>query len=144
MALIGSLGVNTFFVLSGFLITWLLLREWDLNHTLSLSDFYYRRALRIFPAYYFFVLITIVADLFFGNNQIQPAILPALTYTTNYFNVFNNHPPLSTAHTWSLAIEEQFYLVWPVRDGPVYLNNFFHSLSGSVAPVMPPSVKVAS
>ena len=114
LAPVGGLGVITFFVLSGFLITWLLLKEWNKTGTISFSKFYYRRSLRIFPAYYFFILITVSADLLLGNHEIKPAIIPALTYTTNYFNVFYDHPPLSTAHAWSLAIEEQFYLLWPL------------------------------
>ena len=110
---LGGLGVNTFFVLSGFLITWLLLNEWNKSSDISLRKFYLRRTLRIFPAYYFFIIVSVIVDLMLGNEEIKPAILPALTYTMNYFNVFYDHPPLSVAHTWSLAIEEQFYLIWP-------------------------------
>lgn len=110
---IGGLGVNTFFVLSGFLITWLLLNEWDSCSSISLKGFYLRRVFRIFPAYYFFLAITISADLLLGNSEIKPAIIPSLTYTINYYNVIHGHPSLSVAHMWSLAIEEQFYLLWP-------------------------------
>ncbi len=110
---LGGLAVNTFFVLSGFLISWLLLNEWNKSSDISLRKFYLRRTLRIFPAYYFFIIVTITADLVLGSEEIKPAILPALTYTMNYFNVFYDHPPLSVGHTWSLAIEEQFYLIWP-------------------------------
>jgi len=110
---IGSLAVNTFFVLSGFIITWLLLTEWNKSSDISLRHFYLRRTLRIFPAYYVFIIITISADLILGSDEIKPAILPSLTYTMNYFNAFYGHPSLSVAHTWSLAIEEQFYLIWP-------------------------------
>ena len=112
-AALGGLGVNTFFVLSGFLITWLLLNEWNKYNTISIRRFYTRRMLRIFPAYYFFIFVTVTADLLLGNDEIKPAILPALTYTTNYFNIIYDHPGLSVAHAWSLAIEEQFYLLWP-------------------------------
>ena len=110
---LGGLGVNTFFVLSGFLISWLLLCEWEKSSDISLRNFYSRRTLRIFPAYYFFIIVTVTADLVLGSKEITPAILPSLTYTMNYFNVFYDHPSLSVAHTWSLAIEEQFYLLWP-------------------------------
>ena len=113
LAPLGGLGVNTFFVLSGFLITWLLLEEWNKSSDISLKNFYVRRVLRIFPAYYVFIIITISADLILDNPQIKPAIIPALTYTVNYFNVIYDHPGLSVAHAWSLAIEEQFYLIWP-------------------------------
>ncbi len=99
--------------MSGFLITWLLLNEWNKYNTISIRRFYTRRMLRIFPAYYFFIFVTVTADLLLGNDEIKPAILPALTYTTNYFNIIYDHPGLSVAHAWSLAIEEQFYPLWP-------------------------------
>jgi peptidoglycan/LPS O-acetylase OafA/YrhL len=109
----GFLGVDLFFVLSGFLITTLLLRERDATGTISLRAFYMRRVLRIFPLYYAVLLGHVVllwltkrgtpmADDFF-------AVLPwYATYTTNL------GPTESLfAHAWSLAVEEQFYLVWP-------------------------------
>lgn len=107
-------GVAGFFVLSGFLITWLLLKEQGLNGKVSLKDFYMRRALRIFPAYYVFVAITISWDMLRGNEEIKPLILPALFYYVNYHNAIEGHAAGSVAHLWSLAIEEQFYLLWPV------------------------------
>lgn len=58
----GNLGVSAFFVLSGFLITWLLLKEYDADGTISLRNFYTRRVLRIFPAYYFFVAVSFLID----------------------------------------------------------------------------------
>jgi peptidoglycan/LPS O-acetylase OafA/YrhL len=109
----GDLGVSGFFVLSGFLITWLLLREHERTGTVSLKGFYLRRTLRIFPAYYVFVALCVAIDLARGDARVRPVILPALTYTVNYFNAFNGHPSNSMAHAWSLAVEEQFYLLWP-------------------------------
>jgi peptidoglycan/LPS O-acetylase OafA/YrhL len=110
----GDLGVSAFFVLSGFLITRLLLREYDSTGTVSKKQFYLRRTLRIFPAYYAFLLLSYVLDARAG--QIWPAerVITAVTYTVNYFNAFNHHPSTSIAHAWSLAVEEQFYLLWPV------------------------------
>ena len=109
----GDLGVSGFFVLSGFLITWLLLREHERTGTISLRDFYVRRTLRIFPAYYAFVAICVGLDLLRGDERVQPVILPALTYTVNYYNALHGHPTNSMTHAWSLAVEEQFYLLWP-------------------------------
>jgi len=111
----GDLGVTGFFVLSGFLITWLLIKEWDNSGSISLKGFYLRRALRIFPAYYVFIALTMIADAALGlfrTNWGTTEILSALTYTVNYDNALtgHNHP---VAHAWSLAIEEQFYLIWP-------------------------------
>jgi peptidoglycan/LPS O-acetylase OafA/YrhL len=70
--------------------------------------------MRIFPAYYAFLLLSYVLDARAGQ-QWSPAFLAnALTYTVNYFNAFNHHPATSLAHAWSLAVEEQFYLLWPL------------------------------
>lgn len=113
LPLSASLGVSGFFVLSGFLITLLLLREHDATGTVSLPRFYARRALRIFPAYYAFLALSIAADLYTGNRNIEPAILPGIFYVINYYNAINDHPSISIAHAWSLAVEEQFYLLWP-------------------------------
>ena len=113
-AIPGDLGVSGFFVLSGFLITWLLLREHETTGTVSLRDFYVRRTLRIFPAYYAFVALSIANDLWRGDPRGRAIAVPALTYTVNYYNALNGHPASSMAHAWSLAVEEQFYLVWPL------------------------------
>lgn len=106
-------GVAGFFVLSGFLITWLLLKEYEKNGDISLKDFYIRRSLRIFPAYYAFIAVSISWDLYRGNDDIREVILPGLFYLINYHNAIEGHSSSSLAHLWSLAIEEQFYLLWP-------------------------------
>lgn len=112
-----DLGVSIFFVLSGFLITWLLLKEQARTGAVSLKTFYLRRLFRLLPAYY--VFLAIVLTNYFGRSHgaVQPRtdiILPSLLYYANYFNAFNDHPPTPISHTWSLAIEEQFYLFWPL------------------------------
>lgn len=114
----GNHGVTLFFAISGFLITTLLLRERDKTGGISLSKFYIRRSLRIFPLYYgvlglYVVLVLImergseVGDAFMGN-------LPAyLTYTSNWF-VDLDDDRVIFYFAWSLATEEQFYLFWPI------------------------------
>jgi len=109
----GDLGVSGFFVLSGFLITWLLLREHERSGTVSLTGFYVRRTLRIFPAYYAFITLSVGLDLLRVDLRVKPVIVPALTYTVNYYNALHGHPTNSMTHAWSLAVEEQFYLLWP-------------------------------
>jgi len=110
----GFLGVDMFFVLSGFLIVTLLLREREASGGISLGKFYARRAIRIFPIYYG-VLAALFAVLVFvkpSANMADPfmAELPYyLTYTVNWIVVSTI---LSIA--WSLAAEEQFYLTWPL------------------------------
>lgn len=108
-----GLGVSAFFVISGFLITWLLLKEVDRSRSIDLRSFYLRRALRIFPAYYAFILVSLVADYLSGDRRSLDAAVPALLYVQNYYNALHDHPSISIAHAWSLSIEEQFYLLWP-------------------------------
>lgn len=108
----GDLGVTTFFALSGFLITWLLLKEHDRSGTVSMRAFYLRRTLRIFPAYYAFLAATIAADYLLGTPWTDGQVATALTYTANYYQAFHDHSG-PQAHIWSLAVEEQFYLLWP-------------------------------
>lgn len=121
-------GVTAFFVLSGFLITTLLLREQQQTGAVSLSAFYARRTLRIFPAYYACVVASFVIDRVAGNPWPDGLAAASVTYVVNYFNAFHGHPPTSVAHLWSLGVEEQFYLLWPAvflllsRSGPQTLR----------------------
>ena len=104
-----SLGVRIFFVISGFLITTLLLREWRDTGRVSLPRFYLRRSLRILPAFYAYVAIVVVLAAA-GLVSLRPGdIAHALTYTMNY------HYPAAweVFHFWSLSVEEQFYVLWP-------------------------------
>ncbi len=110
----GDLGVSAFFVLSGFLITRLLVRERERTGEVSIRRFYLRRTMRIFPAYYAFLLLSYALDGRAGQQWSNALLANALTYTVNYFNAFNHHPSTSVAHAWSLAVEEQFYLLWPL------------------------------
>lgn len=110
----GDLGVSAFFVLSGFLITRLLVRERERTGEVSIRRFYLRRTMRIFPAYYAFLLLSYALDARAGQLWSNTLLANALTYTVNYFNAFNHHPSTSVAHAWSLAVEEQFYLLWPL------------------------------
>ncbi len=111
----GFLGVDMFFVLSGFLIVTLLLRERDRTGTISLRKFYARRTLRIFPIYYL-VLVTVLLSYLVtkprsGSARDYYADLPfLLTYTSNWVHVQARNMGIM----WSLATEEQFYLAWPV------------------------------
>lgn len=111
----GDLGVTCFFVLSGFLITWLLLKEHAQHGRISLRDFYLRRVLRIIPAYAVYVLLTALYTRWRTGEGWDPLLtLSALTYTTNYYNAAHGHAPTPISHTWSLAVEEQFYMLWPL------------------------------
>ena len=110
---LGELGVHVFFVISGFLITGLLMDELKSSGHISLGNFYFRRTLRIFPAYYVFVAAIWLAGRA-GWLQLAPHdVVHAVTYTSNYYPARS----WSFGHTWSLSVEEQFYLLWPARPG---------------------------
>jgi peptidoglycan/LPS O-acetylase OafA/YrhL len=109
---LGNLGVRIFFVISGFIITHLLIKEYEATGTVSLKKFYIRRSLRIFPAFYFFIIIMFIlrkANLIGVSND---TFIRSATYTVNYMSVPERGWYLG--HLWSLAVEEQFYLIWPV------------------------------
>ncbi|HEX5446003.1 MAG TPA: acyltransferase [Pirellulales bacterium] len=107
---LGGPSVDMFFVISGFLITLLLLREWDREGTISLSQFFARRALRILPAYAAFLVATAFLQPLGVASLGGRGWALALTYTVN----FVPHPPAWIGHVWSLSVEEHFYLVWPL------------------------------
>ena len=107
----GLHGVEIFFVLSGYLITTLLVREYERTGAVSLRRFYARRALRIFPAFYaYFGLLALLCAV--GVVSVDwPTYLASATYTF----VYMPHPQgWYVEHAWSLSVEEQFYLLWPV------------------------------
>ncbi len=107
-------GVNLFFVLSGFLITGIILDFKEINAAKgrsqfhSIKSFYIRRTLRIFPIYYLTVFIVLV----FGIEKVRELLPWLLTYTSNIYITIHNTYIGSFTHFWSLAVEEQFYLVW--------------------------------
>ena len=107
----GFVGVDMFFVLSGFLITTLLLREERDSGTMSLSAFYWRRALRILPAY--LLLLTAMSVYWIGVKD-RHELLPLVPYYLLFLaNFLREQIPLMSV-TWSLSVEEQFYLLWPL------------------------------
>jgi peptidoglycan/LPS O-acetylase OafA/YrhL len=105
----GALGVQTFFVISGFLITHLLLKELHATGAISLKHFYFRRALRIFPAFYVYLAVASAVTLAGWAPGTLRAFVVAGTYTWNYLGGGSD----LVVHTWSLSLEEQFYLLWP-------------------------------
>lgn len=116
----GYFGVDLFFVLSGFLITTLLLEEQDRRGTISLRDFYVRRARRLLPALAAFLVASAICVLAFAGSRVPVtgrSFLFGGFYLANVARAFQHPDPLSGtpfAMLWSLAQEEQFYLVWPL------------------------------
>ena len=118
----GFLGVDVFFVLSGFLITGILVGQWHGRGRIDVAGFWLRRARRLAPALLLLLIAVAVVRLSVPQpepNTWRKPLLAALTYTTNWFEIWSQHDyfgqfgsPSPLVHTWSLAIEEQFYLLF--------------------------------
>lgn len=120
----GFLGVDLFFVLSGYLISSLIIKEYKKTGTLNLYNFYMRRARRLLPAVYFMITVVLIILVIFNSVLLRKSHLDALfgyIYSSNwwyifhkvdYFDTFGSQSPFK--HLWSLAIEEQFYLFFPL------------------------------
>lgn len=113
----GGLGVDLFFVLSGFLITALLVQEWETRGRIHLGAFYTRRALRLFPALGLlivaYLLYVVIARPYGIGSGLRVAAATG-TYLSNWVLALTSKQMDVLSHTWSLSIEEHFYLVWPV------------------------------
>lgn len=109
----GVHGVEAFFVLSGFLITWLLLKENERSGTISLRNFYIRRALRILPAFYVFWFSYVALSVFVHREHEWGGYLSSFFYFSNYYEAIHGSDHMPMRHVWSLGVEEQFYLLWP-------------------------------
>jgi len=120
----GNLGVRVFFVISGYLITSLLLTEHARTGTIDLRRFYLRRAFRIMPVFYVFLIAMAVAAAFGIVEAPRSSLIRAGTYTGNYASGIG----WTVGHTWSLAVEEQFYLLWP---GLIVLLGLRRSFKGA-------------
>jgi peptidoglycan/LPS O-acetylase OafA/YrhL len=114
----GFIGVTMFFVLSGFLISKILFDNkieaefLQIPKSKVIKSFYVRRALRIFPIYYFSILILLIISKYLSIDYTKSFIYLA-TYTTNFYIFKIQFWPEYIGHLWSLAVEEQFYLIWP-------------------------------
>jgi peptidoglycan/LPS O-acetylase OafA/YrhL len=153
----GFIGVDVFFVISGFLITGLLLREQERSGRISFRDFYRRRAKRILPAATIVIVASLLGGLFvYGRGRADVLLGDALAATlfvsnwrfaaesTDYFSQSGPESPFQ--QFWSLAVEEQFYLAWPVlivavfwllRRGPLRRVPVRSALTGVLAVVLP-------
>ncbi len=120
----GFLGVEIFFVISGYLITALLLAEWRSNGRIDLGTFWFRRARRLLPALFLLLLVVLTYAVMFLPEEVATLrgdAFAATGYVTNWYLIFNHKSyfesvgrPSLLQHLWSLAVEEQFYLLWPL------------------------------
>ncbi len=109
---VSRFGVSVFFVISGFLITTLLVREQQITQSINLKYFYIRRALRIFPGFYAYWLVALALTLLGYIHLSHSDLISSAVYVWNY--VPRKADTWFLNHTWSLSIEEQFYLLWPL------------------------------
>lgn len=115
-------GVPVFFVLSGFLITYLMLKEFGESHSFSIKKFYMRRVLRIFPLYYFILFIGFIVFPFFRTVFLNEGYHETANgwmyvfFLSNFDQIHAGELPygVGLGPTWSIAVEEQFYLIWPI------------------------------
>jgi len=120
----GFLGVEVFFVISGYLITALLLTEWRTEGSVDVKAFWMRRARRLLPALYLLIVVTLAYAVVFLPGEVaglRGDVLAALGYVTNWYLVLGHESyfeaigrPSLLKHLWSLAVEEQFYVLWPL------------------------------
>jgi peptidoglycan/LPS O-acetylase OafA/YrhL len=120
----GFLGVDLFFVLSGYLITSLLLVEWEARNQIDLRRFWMRRGRRLLPALVVVVLASLILASIFARGDLartRSDVVSSLLYYANWHQIIANHSyfnlmgnPSLLQHTWSLGVEEQFYIVWPL------------------------------
>lgn len=120
----GLLGVDVFFVLSGYLITSLLLKEWGATGRIDMRSFWLRRARRLVPALIFMMVMVMAYETLFHRSfavTLQGDVVAACLYVSNWWYIFHHEsyfasfgPPSPFTHLWSLAVEEQFYVVWPL------------------------------
>src|SRR5215213_5820899 len=119
----GFLGVEVFFVISGYLITLLLMAEREQTGRVDLVAFWSRRARRLLPALFLMLFLLLSYSMIFKSSvlgKLRGDLIAAITYVSNWYQIWvgqgytasNDFVPLR--HLWSLAVEEQFYLVWPI------------------------------
>jgi peptidoglycan/LPS O-acetylase OafA/YrhL len=106
----GGIGVDIFFVISGFVITRSLLREYSAHGSINIPAFYLRRVVRLWPA--LIVLALTIWLIYPTQTTLTKEVLPSIFYYTNWA-IYFGYGPFIIGHTWTLAVEEQFYLVWP-------------------------------
>jgi peptidoglycan/LPS O-acetylase OafA/YrhL len=142
----GGLGVSIFFVLSGYLIYSLSAREYQKSAGFNWKQFYIRRALRIFPCFYFYILVILALAHFGWITVTDRTIFAAATFSLNYHHLWDPWPvgldyPV-IGHYWTLALEEQFYLTWPLLMFLFARRKLVATLTGFI--VIAPLIRVAT
>lgn len=116
----GWIGVDLFFVLSGYLITTLLKNDYLINKTISILKFYIRRFLRLLPALIFCIILSYILNVFSINPKVDNNLFASLAVLFYFNNLIDINLAGNLSHLWSLSVEEHFYLFWPL-----FLSYFF-------------------
>jgi peptidoglycan/LPS O-acetylase OafA/YrhL len=115
IATFGGQGVTLFFGLTGFLLGRVLIKEFQVNGKISVKNFYLRRALRIWPLYFAFLVLCLVLNRFANSPTITSQEIPyLLTFTYNWGQIYTGLPGTMATITWSISVEEQIYLIFPI------------------------------
>ena len=131
----GQFGVDLFFTLSSYLITELLIREWHKRGGIDVRSFYIRRALRIWPLYFVFLGLTIlIVPYFLPSEYLAPIHIAAfLLFSGNWTIAVTGFPPSVASPLWSVSIEEQFYILWPLAISKLGLRRIVPVALGLIA-----------
>ena len=122
---LGGNAVSIFFVLSGFLISYLLVHEKRKTSSVSIKKFYVRRVLRIWPLYFILILLGIILNYYYGDiNLIKNNLFYFLLFVPNLL-VAQGTVIMFISHLWSIGVEEQFYLFWPLASKKLNTKQFF-------------------
>jgi peptidoglycan/LPS O-acetylase OafA/YrhL len=115
IAAFGGQGVTLFFGLTGFLLGRILIKEFQINGKVSIRMFYIRRALRIWPLYFAFLILCIILNRFANSPTITPKEIPyLLTFSYNWGQIYGDLPGTMATITWSISVEEQIYFIFPI------------------------------
>jgi peptidoglycan/LPS O-acetylase OafA/YrhL len=135
----GWIGVDIFFVLSGYLITTILAFELKKTGSISWRNFYARRALRLTPALLVMAAFLILVSTFTHDNELRQSVMIGAVYLENWNKIFGfvaDGPTNLMGHTWSLATEEQFYLLWPITLFAIFKRHPALWLGAAIAAMM--------
>jgi len=134
---VGGLGSTSLFVVSGFLTTWLLLKEHSVRDSVNLPSYYLRRAARLLPALYLYLAVAVGLQLVADRPVAWEPVLASILHLTNYYQAFTGAETNVVSHLWALAMQAQFYVLWPVVAVALLRRGLrlSHALTGAIVAI---------